>query len=323
MSVLARSSLKYLSQNNRPRRPAPTPTPDQQRTFKCFSKLPTEIKFKIWRLAAPEPQNIDVGVMYEAREIGGQLGTFASTSWHTTGVRRFPNLLHVNRESRLLTLESYSLVFDMDVLTQEPSSPSQGRIYVNWERDTICPMGRTGMNNAQINPLPGLFEQANIRNVALNVRELLHPTKELRPDGCLDIHSLFTLPNVKEVIFYYSIPSPRPVDFSHVTRGFRLEFEYLDENFIVKELCRMPLGERPALSYLLAARKTVYKDYDVLIQKRKLRDELDMTGEKVPVELQNEEIDRILERKRPAVRLAYLTVNGRHTHLAESSDRII
>ncbi|PVH76746.1 hypothetical protein DL98DRAFT_657210 [Cadophora sp. DSE1049] len=323
MSALARSSLKYLSQNNRPQSTAPTPTTDQQRTFTCFSKLPTEIRFKIWRLAAPEPRNIDVGVIYEIQVTGDQLGTYVSTSWHTTGVRRVPNILHVNRESRLLTLESYTLVFDMSTLTQEVSSPSQGRIYVNWERDTICPMGRTGVNNVQVSPIPGLFEQERIRNLALNVRELLNPAKELRSDGCLNIHSLFRLLNLEEITFYYSDRSPRPSDFVHDTRGFCLEFEYLDENFIVKDLCKMPLSERPALSYLLAARKTVYKDYEVLIQKRKARDDLERTGEKVPPELENREIDEILERKRPTVRLAYLTVNGSYTHSAGSTDRMI
>ena len=95
-----------------------------------------------------------------------------------------------------------------------------------------------------------------------------------------------------------------------MARALRLEFEDLDESLIVQDLCRMPLSERPSLSYLLAARKTVYKDYDVLVGKRKARDELLRKGEKVPVEFEIKRIDRILEKKRPVVRLAYLVVDG-------------
>ncbi|KAK0119622.1 hypothetical protein ONS95_011061 [Cadophora gregata] len=266
------------------------------------------MRFKIWRLAAPEPRNIVVGVKYRPALFGEQLNTYASTSWHTTGMSPIPNTLHVNRESRRLTLESYTLVLGTSTLPPSVSSESFGRIYVNWYRDTISPIG---MSKLQTNPIPGLFEQARIQNIALNVRELLSPIRELRSDGCLNMHSLFELPNLEEIIFYYS---DRPSDVVESTRSFCLEFEYLDENFIVKDLCKMPLSERPSLSYLLAARKTVHKDYDVLVQKRKVRDNLERMGEEVPVELRNKEIDGILERKRPTVKLAYLAVNCRSSH---------
>lgn len=171
----------------------------------------------------------------------------------------------------------------------------------------ICPIA---VNEFKATWQAEIFEHPQIRNLALNVRELLNPLKELRSDGCLDIHSLLGMPKLEEVLFYYSEASPQRAGVVNVARALRLEFEDLDESLIVQDLCRMPLSERPSLSYLLAARKTVYKDYDVLVKKRKARDELLRKGEKVPVEFEIKGIDRILEKKRPVVRLAYLVVDG-------------
>lgn len=213
-------------------------------------------------------------------------------------------------------LESYKLKFDLDDFSSsdykflpEGTIYCSGLIYVNWERDTICPIG---VNDPKGDWMPEIFEHPQICNVALNVRELLNPAREMRSDGCLNIRSLFGMPNLEEVIFYCSDPSPQRVGVVDMIRGrgLRLGFEDIDEKQIVSELCRMSSHERPSMSYLLAARKTVYKDYDVLIQKRKARDELVKKGEEVPSELKTKIIDRILEMKRPVVRLAYLTVGG-------------
>ncbi|KAH6723020.1 hypothetical protein BKA61DRAFT_4528 [Leptodontidium sp. MPI-SDFR-AT-0119] len=313
MSALARSSLKYLHQREvGTARPQIQPCPaEQQRTFTCFPKLPVEIRFKIWKLLAPEPRNIDVGVpKHDNRFFGGAWASNSHRShYHTAELRRVPQILHVNHEARSLTLESYTLEFGIPVsgLSQQVYLSFPAGIYVNWERDMICPIA---VNEFKATWQAEIFEHPQIRNLALNVRELLNPLKELRSDGCLDIHSLLGMPKLEEVLFYYSEASPQRAGVVNAARALRLEFEDLDESLIVQDLCRMPLSERPSLSYLLAARKTVYKDYDVLVEKRKARDELLRKGEKVPAEFEIKGIDRILEKKRPVVRLAYLVMDG-------------
>ncbi|KAG4444211.1 hypothetical protein IFR05_000308 [Cadophora sp. M221] len=313
MSVLARCSLKYLHQREvgTARSQIQPSTGEQHRTFTCFPKLPVEIRFKIWKLVAPEPRNIDVGVpSYDNRFFGGAWANNSNRPhYHTAEVRKVPQILHVNHESRSLTLESYTLEFGIHVsgLSQQVHLSFSGRIYVNWQRDMICPIA---VNEFKDSWKAQIFEHPQIRNLALNVRELLNPLKELRSDGCLNIHSLLGMPKLEEVIFYYSDPAPQRAGVVNVPRALRLEFEDLDESLMVLDLCRMPLSERPSLSYLLAARKTVYKDYDVLVQKRKARDELVRKGEEVPVEFEIKGIDRVLEKKRPIVRLACLTRGG-------------
>ncbi|KAH7355179.1 hypothetical protein BKA65DRAFT_235222 [Rhexocercosporidium sp. MPI-PUGE-AT-0058] len=312
MSVLARSSLKYLHQRegNTSQPQTQPPTPKQQQTFTFFTKLPVEIRFKIWKLLAPEPRTIDVGTtQHNNRFPGGERGGNLLCRLHTTAIRQVPRILHVNHEARSLTLESYSLEFGIRLSKSPVESylPFAGRIYVNWERDIICPIG---VDDFKAHWMAEILEHSRITNIALNVRELLNPVKELRSDGCLNIHSLFGMPRLEEVIFYYSDPSPQRGNIGNVARGLRLEFEDLNESLIVKDLCRMPLSERPSLSYLLAARKTVNKDYDVLIEKRKARDKLVRKWEKAPGEFEIKGIDRILEKKRPVVRLAYLIEGG-------------
>lgn len=99
---------------------------DCQEKFSRFGELPTEIRLKIWLLAAEEPRTVHLKCQKEAYSYGTGQRFFAKSFTSTTPP---PAVLHVCRESRSETLSEYKLSF------ATPHTP--GQVYIAYERDTV------------------------------------------------------------------------------------------------------------------------------------------------------------------------------------------
>jgi 2EXR family len=93
----------------------------ESQEFPYFSKLPPELRRKIWRHALPGPRVVNFDFIYRPRQ----------PMPHFEANYGAPTLLHVCHESREVALESYELLFQ----SKESSRPA---IYFDLKRDTLC-----------------------------------------------------------------------------------------------------------------------------------------------------------------------------------------
>lgn len=101
--------------------------------FTLFSKLPRELRIKIWQFAAREPRIVEVCQLQRAQHISQGIGddddfelTY-SKAFYSPGT--IPAILHINRESRLIALEHYTLSF--------PHGAHPAKIYYNPSVDML------------------------------------------------------------------------------------------------------------------------------------------------------------------------------------------
>jgi hypothetical protein len=94
-------------------------------TFPLFGELPTEIRLKIWKIAAREPRLVNIKCQKEAYMAGTRKRFFAKSFTTTNPV---PPLLHACHESRAETISEYQLSF--------ATSHTPASIYINFDRDT-------------------------------------------------------------------------------------------------------------------------------------------------------------------------------------------
>jgi hypothetical protein len=95
-------------------------------TFTLFPKLPSELRLKIWRLAAPGPRTVPVEyrMKYDTFE-GKRVSTFSG--WRSSDP--VPVILHICHEARDEALKSYQPAFG--------SYFQQPKIYINFDIDTV------------------------------------------------------------------------------------------------------------------------------------------------------------------------------------------
>ncbi|KIN07134.1 hypothetical protein OIDMADRAFT_16005 [Oidiodendron maius Zn] len=94
-------------------------------TFTLFRELPTEIRVKIWKIAAREPRLVNIQCQRESY-MRGAMKRFLAKSFTTTNP--VPPLLHACHESRAETIFEYQLSF--------ATSHTPASIYINFDRDT-------------------------------------------------------------------------------------------------------------------------------------------------------------------------------------------
>jgi hypothetical protein len=94
-------------------------------TFSLFGELPTEIRLKIWKIAAREPRLVNIQCQKEAY-MAGTIKRFIAKSFTTTNP--VPPLLHACHESRAETISEYQLSF--------ATSHTPASIYINFDRDS-------------------------------------------------------------------------------------------------------------------------------------------------------------------------------------------
>ncbi|CZS89287.1 uncharacterized protein RAG0_00685 [Rhynchosporium agropyri] len=286
MSDLATYKLTYRPYEGARPLQSFVPDPEQQRTFTCFSKLPNELRFKIWKLLAPEPRIIVIAPH----------GLFCPP--RSEGKNQVPSVLHVNRESRTHTCLSYTVedTFEdpLGCIDFNPNTSNRKGIYVSWKHDIICPLDP--------NRLQMILKNPHIRKVAMNVGQLTNFTSELDSDGYLKIPTLARMLNLEEVIVY-------DLDFPQNYGGV-LILEEVNESQLLRELCQMSKNKRASMGYLLATRKAVHKDFAVTGEKLKTRSGPLREGEKGPFKFWI--LSKRLEgKKRPVVKLAFVRVNKR------------
>lgn len=108
------------------------------RIFTLFPKLPTELRLRVWE-----------DVCYHTRNI--PLGTVTLSSNHVDDIYPFvyisgcppPSILSANRESRTIGLKHYELELGNEFdLGHGAKIITPARIYLNFESDRICPLGK-------------------------------------------------------------------------------------------------------------------------------------------------------------------------------------
>ncbi|KAL2070548.1 hypothetical protein VTL71DRAFT_13574 [Oculimacula yallundae] len=297
MPPLVRSKLRYCSNyesDTSDRSSPPVAVPD--RTFTCFLKLPIEIRFMIWKLIAPGPRLI-------------RRTCLGNPNSDEDNITRVPRVLHISPDSRALMMKTYTLEVDLRQQLHSCALPS-GSIYVNWKLDILCPMPADHYINIR---RTRVLNDPRIRNIALNPRKLLSNNSTLRKDGCLDIPNLLGMSNLKQVTFYFIDHWCWQADCAAQDS---MKLEELDESLLIKHRCRMPKVQHRHLSYLMAAKKAVSKDYDILSEGVKknvaLRERAENDSEELIVK-HMEHDDKWLEssQPRPVVKFARLTTTGK------------
>jgi hypothetical protein len=99
---------------------------DSHSTFTRFPELPTELRLKIWDLAASERRLVHINYQKESLAFGTGKKFYAKAFISSNPP---PALLHTCRESRYETLPSYTLCFST------PHSPK--RTYIAFSTDTV------------------------------------------------------------------------------------------------------------------------------------------------------------------------------------------
>jgi hypothetical protein len=97
--------------------------------FTCFSKLPTEIRLKIWKNALPGPRIIRMELKHSVRVPLKEGEKKKPKVTRLISSRPRPVGLHVCRESRIEALKEYELAF--------PTKTSPAQTYINFAVDTL------------------------------------------------------------------------------------------------------------------------------------------------------------------------------------------
>lgn len=114
-------------------------------TFTCFQRLPYDIRYLVWKLAASVPRNLDIWPL--------SIGALASNHnpdveltpqmWRIFTTSPIPSILHATQESRTIGSKFYVLSFGVKhqcpsyhgaTITMPP------RVYYNLEVDRVCLM---------------------------------------------------------------------------------------------------------------------------------------------------------------------------------------
>jgi hypothetical protein len=110
--------------------------------FTIFSRLPIEIRLKIWAFASNQsPRTIDIWTDFKRCEIEN---TIFYTQWYSSSLALIthPPILSVSKEAREEALKHYVLEFETHMTPLEGVSVViQPRFYINYACDTLLPRG--------------------------------------------------------------------------------------------------------------------------------------------------------------------------------------
>lgn len=114
----------------------------QQTMFTVFSRLPIEIRLKIWAVASNQsPRTIDIWTDFKRCEIEN---TIFYTQWYSSSLALInpPPILSVSKEAREEALKHYVLEFETHMtIPKGISVVMQPRFYINYASDTLLPRG--------------------------------------------------------------------------------------------------------------------------------------------------------------------------------------
>lgn len=153
----------------------PQVTREPPAAFTCFSKLPPELRCKVWREASFQKRNICItikklGTWDEDLLEGVWACPFAYISRST-----HPAILHTSREARTEGLKYYTLDFGVSYVRPLFTFSSPPRTYINWKADRVCITEPQLLNTRRFNffnDFINLCKERGLRNIAINVESL-------------------------------------------------------------------------------------------------------------------------------------------------------
>jgi hypothetical protein len=136
--------------------------------FTIFSRLPIEIRLKIWAVASNQsPRTIDIWTDFKRCEIEN---TIFYTQWYSSSLALItpPAILSVSKEAREEALKHYVLEFETHMtLPKDLSVVMQPRFYINYACDTLLPRGH--WNIVSFADFASRAERNGLKSLAIDV----------------------------------------------------------------------------------------------------------------------------------------------------------